>query len=66
MRNKRSEIFTDYPWYKYEATQPVTAAGLFPLFLHIADIDAQRPRVGSAKRLGTAPVDRRDRVAELP
>jgi hypothetical protein len=28
-------MFTDYAWQKHAATLPVTAAGLFPLFLHV-------------------------------
>jgi alpha,alpha-trehalase len=36
MWNRRSKMFADYAWQKGEATRPVTAAGLFPLFLHIA------------------------------
>ena len=36
MWNGRSGIFTDYDWRKREATSLVSAAGLFPLFLHIA------------------------------
>jgi len=36
MWNQRSQAFTDYVWRRHEAL-PVTAAGLFPLFLHVAD-----------------------------
>jgi alpha,alpha-trehalase len=37
MWSGRSGIFADYEWQEREATSPVTAAaGLFPLFLHIA------------------------------
>jgi len=35
MWNERSHAFTDYEWQRHEAL-PVTAAGLFPLFVHIA------------------------------
>src|SRR6516164_6687999 len=35
MWSERSHAFTDYAWQRREAL-PVTAAGLFPLFLHIA------------------------------
>jgi alpha,alpha-trehalase len=36
MWNKRLGTFTDYAWQNREATLPTTAAGLFPLFLHVA------------------------------
>jgi alpha,alpha-trehalase len=36
MWNARSRAFTDYAWRRHEAL-PVTAAGLFPLFLHVAN-----------------------------
>lgn len=36
MWNERSRAFTDYAWRSHEAL-PVTAAGLFPLFLHVAN-----------------------------
>jgi alpha,alpha-trehalase len=36
MWNDRSHAFTDYAWRRHE-TLPVTAAGLFPLFLHVAN-----------------------------
>jgi alpha,alpha-trehalase len=36
MWNERSHAFTDYAWQRHEAL-PVTAAGLFPLFLHVAN-----------------------------
>jgi alpha,alpha-trehalase len=36
MWNERSHAFTDYAWQRHE-TLPVTAAGLFPLFLHVAN-----------------------------
>jgi alpha,alpha-trehalase len=36
MWNERSHAFSDYAWQRREAL-PVTAAGLFPLFLHIAN-----------------------------
>jgi alpha,alpha-trehalase len=34
MWNERSGMFTDYAWQERKAALPVTAAGLFPLFLH--------------------------------
>ena len=48
MWNERSHAFTDYAWQRHEAL-PVTAAGLFPLFLHVAnqhqaDMEAQTVR----------------------
>jgi alpha,alpha-trehalase len=36
MWNARSHAFTDYAWRSHEAL-PVTAAGLFPLFFHVAN-----------------------------
>jgi alpha,alpha-trehalase len=36
MWNQQSGIFSDYAWQKGKATLSVTAAGLFPLFLHVA------------------------------
>jgi neutral trehalase len=36
MWNERSHAFTDYAWQRHKAL-PVTAAGLFPLFLHVAN-----------------------------
>jgi alpha,alpha-trehalase len=36
MWNERFHAFTDYAWRRHEAL-PVTAAGLFPLFLHVAN-----------------------------
>jgi alpha,alpha-trehalase len=36
MWNERSHAFTDYAWRRSRAL-PVTAAGLFPLFLHVAN-----------------------------
>src|SRR6516164_3039646 len=36
MWNERSHAFTDHAWQRHEAV-PVTAAGLFPLFLHVAN-----------------------------
>jgi alpha,alpha-trehalase len=39
MWDQRSRIFVDYVWQRPEAAMPVTAAGLFPLFLKIADRD---------------------------
>jgi alpha,alpha-trehalase len=38
MWHEPSGIFADYAWQKRKATLPVTAAGLFPLFLHIATL----------------------------
>src|SRR5271154_1760636 len=36
MWNERLGMFTDYAWQERKATLPVTAAGLFPLFLNVA------------------------------
>jgi alpha,alpha-trehalase len=36
MWNERLHAFTDYAWRRHKAL-PVTAAGLFPLFLHVAN-----------------------------
>lgn len=36
MWNERSHAFIDYAWRRHEAL-PVTAAGLFPLFFHVAN-----------------------------
>jgi alpha,alpha-trehalase len=36
MWNKRSQMFADYDWQRQHVASSVTAAGLFPLFLHIA------------------------------
>jgi alpha,alpha-trehalase len=36
MWSERSHAFTDYAWQRHEAL-PITAAGLFPLFLHVAN-----------------------------
>jgi alpha,alpha-trehalase len=36
MWNERSGMFTDYAWQERKAALPVTAAALFPLFLHVA------------------------------
>jgi alpha,alpha-trehalase len=36
MWNEQSGMFTDYAWQKPETALPVTAAGLFPLFLGVA------------------------------
>jgi alpha,alpha-trehalase len=36
MWDERMGIFTDYAWHKGEPSHRLTAAGLFPLFLHIA------------------------------
>jgi alpha,alpha-trehalase len=42
MWDERSGIFTDYAWQKAEGTRRITAAGLFPLFLHIATLRQAR------------------------
>ncbi len=38
MWNEQLGTFTDYAWQKRKATLPVSAAGLYPLFLHIATL----------------------------
>jgi alpha,alpha-trehalase len=37
MWDRRSRMFVDYVWRRPETALPVTAAGLFPLFLEVAD-----------------------------
>jgi alpha,alpha-trehalase len=39
MWDRRSGMFVDYVWQRPETASPVTAAGLFPLFLEVADRD---------------------------
>jgi alpha,alpha-trehalase len=44
--DRRSRMFVDYLWRGPETALPVTAAGLFPLFLEVADRN-QAAMVGS-------------------
>jgi hypothetical protein len=39
MWDRRSRMFVDYVWQRPETAMPLTAAGLFPLFLEVADRD---------------------------
>jgi alpha,alpha-trehalase len=50
MWNRRSGMFTDHAWQKHAATLPVTAAGLFPLFLHVATPRQARMEAQTVRR----------------
>jgi alpha,alpha-trehalase len=50
MWNKRLGMFTDYSWQKHEAALTVTAAGLFPLFLHVATSDQAKMQAKTVRR----------------
>jgi alpha,alpha-trehalase len=49
MWNARSHAFTDYAWRGHEAL-PVTAAGLFPLFFHVANQHQAEAEARTARR----------------